>query len=257
MKKLHTISFCVIIAITTFTSCKKTKIPVISTKTAVEITNYSAISGGIINDDKIGIVLEKGICWSTKPNPTINDARSIEQSGGLEFTSSLMKLNPQTTYFYRAYATNEAGTGYGEEYSIKTGSIIEFTLNSVTFQVYPIDNAKAIEWGAMNNGTLANSDNSGQQNTQLIIASSSNSAAKICKDLNYMDKADWFMPARSELNKIFEIKTQFSAGNLENNYWSSTELNPNQAYSQDFISGEITASTKSAKINLRCIRKKD
>lgn len=257
MKNINTLSIYFIILIALFTSCKKVKIPVISTKVAIEITNYSAISGGIIDDEKIGVVIEKGICWSTKSNPTINDSRSIETSGGLDFASSLTKLNPQTTYYYRAYATNEAGTGYGEEYSLKTGSIIEFTFNSEVFQVYPVDNSKSIEWGPLNNETLAIHDNSGQQNTQLITASSANSAAKICKDLKYMDKSDWFLPARSELNKLFEIKSQFPVGNFEDFYWSSTELNLNQAYSQNFISGEITANMKNEKINIRCLRKKN
>lgn len=257
MKKLRFLSFTLTILILTITSCKKVKIPEISTKTATEVTNYSALSGGIITDNKVGVIIEKGVCWSKKSNPTINDSRSVEQGGNLDFSTNLTKLEPLTTYYYRAYATNEAGTGYGEEFTIKTSAILEFTFNSVVYQIYPVDNLILTDWGAFNIETGAISDFSGLQNTDLITSASTNSAAKICKELTYMSKTDWHLPARSELNKIFEMKSQFANGNLGSNYWSSTELNANQAFSQSFVSGEISASSKSEKHNIRCIRKKN
>ncbi|MBR7167459.1 MAG: hypothetical protein IKD33_01460, partial [Bacteroidales bacterium] len=36
------------------------------------------------------------------------------------FTSALSGLTDSTTYYFRAYATNEKGTGYGQEYSFRT-----------------------------------------------------------------------------------------------------------------------------------------
>ena len=55
------------------------------------------------------------------PNPTV-EASSItdEGTGTGVFESVLSELKASTTYYYRAYATNEAGTAYGEEKTFTT-----------------------------------------------------------------------------------------------------------------------------------------
>ena len=65
-------------------------------------------------------VTERGVCWSTESAPEITHNRIVEGAGVGEFTSSLSDLEPQTTYYVRAYATNEAGTSYGEELNFTT-----------------------------------------------------------------------------------------------------------------------------------------
>jgi uncharacterized protein (TIGR02145 family) len=66
-------------------------------------------------------ITERGVVWSTSTNPRI--ALSTKTSNGTgtgSFTSSLTNLTPKTTYYVRAYATNSAGTGYGNEISFTT-----------------------------------------------------------------------------------------------------------------------------------------
>lgn len=256
MKNLIPIS-AFIFLILFISACQKTKIPVLTTKTATEVTNYSAFSGGIIEDDKIGTITEKGVCWSTHNNPSINDSYAISTSAGLSFETILTSLSPNTTYYYRAFATNDAGTGYGNVLSIKTGQIIEFSYYGKTIQVYPVDNSKSISWGFHGVVLGANDDVSGMTNTNNIISNAGASAAKVCADVSYMQKTDWYLPARGELNKIFEIKNQFSTNNISDFYWSSTELNDTSAFSQNFNSGEISARIKTAKMSIRCIRQKN
>jgi hypothetical protein len=107
-------------------SCNKDKeeinldAPKITTKSVHTITPTSAIGGGSVVSEGTSEVTIKGVCWSTSPNPTINDSKTNHGSGKADFDSQIPSLQPSTTYFVRAYATNEHGTGYGEEISFKT-----------------------------------------------------------------------------------------------------------------------------------------
>lgn len=78
----------------------------------------------------------KGICWSTEPNPDINDINDFKttiNAGGLGvFSSNISGLISGTKYYVRAYATNEQGTGYGNEVSFTTLSAPTVTTNAVT-----------------------------------------------------------------------------------------------------------------------------
>ena len=63
---------------------------------------------------------ERGICWSTSQNPTVADAHTYDGMGTGAFTSNITGLEPNTTYYVRAYATNSEGTAYGEELTFTT-----------------------------------------------------------------------------------------------------------------------------------------
>ena len=90
-------------------------IPELLTNEITSITSSSSKSGGMIVEDQGLSVLNKGVCWSKNPNPTISDNKTNDGSGSSAFTSSLTDLDPNTTYYVRAYATNINGTGYGNE----------------------------------------------------------------------------------------------------------------------------------------------
>jgi len=95
-------------------------IPTISTLSASSIIVTSAISGGNISSDGGASVTTRGVCWSTKQNPTVADSKTADGSGSGEFTSTLTGLTENTTYYLRSYATNSAGIAYGNEVTFKT-----------------------------------------------------------------------------------------------------------------------------------------
>ena len=84
------------------------------------ITSNSAICGGHVTADNGSAVTTKGVCWSTNQNPTIDDNKTTDGSGVGSFTSNLSNLEPNTTYYVRAFAINAAGTSYGEQKSFTT-----------------------------------------------------------------------------------------------------------------------------------------
>src|SRR5690554_1507849 len=87
-------------------------IPELTTSSATNITHEMANSGGNITKDGGAAVTARGVCWSTKQSPTINDNKTIDGKGKGEFSSSLNSLASETKYYVRAYATNSVGTAY-------------------------------------------------------------------------------------------------------------------------------------------------
>ena len=85
-----------------------------------DIATVSATCGGNVTDDGGFVITSCGICWSTSQNPTISDNHTTNSTGIGIFTNSITGLNPYTTYYVRAYATNSKGTNYGEQKSFKT-----------------------------------------------------------------------------------------------------------------------------------------
>ena len=96
----------------------------IATKTIENITINSAMSGGIVNDDGDGTITSKGICWSTSQNPTIDDSFIEDNTNNYNYNSEITGLQENTTYYVRAYATNENGITYGNEETFTTLSTI-------------------------------------------------------------------------------------------------------------------------------------
>ena len=92
-------------------------IPGVKTSPLTNITKTSASSGGNVIYDGGTDVTNRGVCWSTSPNPTIADFFTTDGSGTGIFSSSLTDLSSNTKYYTRAYATNRIGTAYGDQVS--------------------------------------------------------------------------------------------------------------------------------------------
>lgn len=97
------------------------KLPLLTTALSVtNINSNSAMSGGIITDDKGATVTARGVCWSTGINPTTKDSLTKDGSGIGTYYSNLKNLHPNTSYYVRAYATNSVGTAYGSALNFTT-----------------------------------------------------------------------------------------------------------------------------------------
>ena len=95
-------------------------LPSITTSNVIFITTSSAISGGNITSDGGVTINKQGVCWSTSSNPTISNSTTSDGKSTEVFTSSIIGLTSNTTYYLRAYATNIAGTAYGDDVSFIT-----------------------------------------------------------------------------------------------------------------------------------------
>lgn len=102
----------------------------IATANATNILHYSATSGGTVTSDNGSPVTSRGICWNTMPMPTTSNSTYSEAGAFGAFTANLTGLTPATTYYLRAFAINEAGTAYGNEYSFTTPALTTPTITT-------------------------------------------------------------------------------------------------------------------------------
>lgn len=120
-------------------------LPTVTTSAVSNVASTTATTGGNVTDDEGGAtVTARGVCWSTSQNPTISDSHTADGSGPGSFTSNITGLNALTTYYVRAYATNDAGTTYGSQVSfttteatpmVTTNAVSDITLDNTTINV--------------------------------------------------------------------------------------------------------------------------
>ena len=97
-------------------------LPTLRTDSVISIAATTATCGGEVLADGGFAVTARGVCWSTAQQPTISNSHTTDNIGLGPFASSLTGLEPATTYYVRAYATNPAGTAYGEQRTFTTQS---------------------------------------------------------------------------------------------------------------------------------------
>lgn len=90
--------------------------PTVVTSPSVTVGSITASVSGSISSDGGSPISAIGFCYSTSPNPDLLTGQ-VETISFIQFNFSalLAPLNPGTTYYVRAYATNASGTGYGNE----------------------------------------------------------------------------------------------------------------------------------------------
>ena len=119
-KKTQAIIFTLVIIMLLSGSCMKKEVPVLETWDVLLVTITSAVSGGTVIDEGSSAVISQGVCWSTEPGPTIQDFKTSESTGQVQFSSTLKGLTGNTKYYVRAYAVNDIGIGYGNEVTFTT-----------------------------------------------------------------------------------------------------------------------------------------
>ena len=118
-------------------------IPTVLTDSVININDNSATCGGNVISDNGMPVTARGICWDTDTDPTIADSHTSDSEGTGKFVSYLTGLTKNTTYYVRAYATNETGTAYGNEVHFTTPDLWlcgdPVAINHIAGSVAPVD----------------------------------------------------------------------------------------------------------------------
>jgi hypothetical protein len=121
------------------------------------------------------------------------------------------------------------------------------------------DQSRLTSWW---NGTFvttgATSTTDGAANTTKIIqvqGNSANYAAKLCRDYNGGGYKDWFLPAKDQLNVLYQQKN-LVGGFVDEIYWSSTEISYGEAWVQYFLDGQqwVDNTSDGATVGTRAIR---
>ena len=200
--------------------------PSLTTTAASSTTISSFTTGGTISNDGGNLVTYRGVCWSTNANPTINDNRILSGTGTGTFTITLSNLNLATTYYVRSFATNSAGTAYGNERAITTSALAVGTtyqggkiayifqsgdLGYVAGEIHGfiiMEHKMGMTSVFGSDGTYYSDGGTtmafgyGMQNTRSLAGKSWNNFAKYIYNVSFHGYSDWYVPSYYEWNKI-------------------------------------------------------
>jgi hypothetical protein len=251
----------------------------------IGITSNSATFGGAVSIVNGNQIMERGIVYSTSPNPTLGSNKIIIGNGigtydtisGLSYQYAHL-LDPNTTYYVRAYAVTENNiSAYGNEVSFTTlsvgqagpgGGIVFFNKGNTTggwqyIETATSDQSTGLSWGCV--GTSISGTQltvgSGETNTSLIVSGCNDAsfAAKLCNDLVLGGQSDWFLPALDELYLVYKNLHQNGQGNFNGSwgYWSSSDFSTDMAYYINFTNGNyngLSGGDKNISYYVRAVR---
>ncbi|MDR1882363.1 MAG: hypothetical protein LBR26_06220 [Prevotella sp.] len=89
----------------------------VETTTITDVSYTSAIVSGEIVQ---GSASQRGICWGTSANPTVNGSKVEAGSGKGMFSATITGLSEGETYYFRAYGISGSDVAYGETKQCRT-----------------------------------------------------------------------------------------------------------------------------------------
>ena len=137
------------------------------------------------------------------------------------------------------------------------------------YMTTPVDAGGTKMWSDVSITTNVTDTANGSVNTATLAGLGSGYvAAYYCKNLSYGGYADWFLPAKDELNSVLLLQSNCKSknglcndtGNVitgfsANGYWSSTEASTTLSFIQYFSDGYQGGYNKQTIRNVRCVRK--
>lgn len=247
-------------------SLSNSKLPSVITTPPTTVLSTRSIAGGNVTKQGKSKVLSRGVVWHTDSIPSLknNIGFTVDGIDTGKFTSDIKWLQPNSTYRYRAYATNSYGTSYGEELTLTTsdslqigdkhqGGVIVYikkkgdqgydssTLHGIV--IAEIDTV-GFSWGCGKYvGASANGIGQGAINTKMIVDSCTpvKYAAHFCYNLVHNGYDDWYLPSSREVDLFYYPMASRGLFKIKGNgnYWTSNEFGGGHAYSVPNHGGQV------------------
>jgi hypothetical protein len=116
-------------------SAYNANVQVISNPIIAGITSTLAICNYTVLSNTYSVIVNRGVCWDTISNPTINGSHTSEAGGTGSFSSNLTGLLSNKVYYVRAYIINSNSTYYGNQTTFTTLSTVATLTTSDTSNV--------------------------------------------------------------------------------------------------------------------------
>ncbi|MES2617869.1 MAG: hypothetical protein V4613_08320 [Bacteroidota bacterium] len=236
--------------------------PKLTTAAATQVTSNTAIVKAALSTPSSNIV-EWGICYDTKPNPTVSDLKFACTAGNaftLHLSGDSAYLKSGTVYYARAYAITENNIhAYGNEINFKTltvgqtgtagGRVIfdkGFYSNGWRY-IESDTNMIPDHWGCWNTlvGKTSDSLGAGKGNTDSILTVCPYANAALgCSNFVSGSKSDWFLPSKEEAMAYINWGV-YSPGNI---LWTSSEISSTQVWVYDISTGKLIPYNKSSSV---------
>lgn len=187
-----------------------TDFPIVETKVIRADSKTQIFCEGIVVDEGEAPVTARGICWGTS-TPSIKNKKVEcgEGKGAFSGSVSVTNVHKENLYF-RAYATNEYGTTYGETIMLDHRNPYNLPVveeGKVKWIVLPYD--------------LPNGNMGGSSYSYETPSYEYNTAYTSCANLEAYDYDDWELPTLSVLELIYKHKNEIG-GFTDKSYWSSS-----------------------------------
>ena len=116
--------------------------PTVTTTIVTNPTQTTATSGGNVTSNGGANVTARGVCWGTALNPVVGATNTTtDGTGDGAFVSNISGLTSGTLYHVRAYATNSAGTSYGEDLTFNTAQVLMGTVTTTAITTFTNNSA--------------------------------------------------------------------------------------------------------------------
>ena len=178
-----------------------------------------------IDDTGLGTVSARGVAWGTSPNPTIEGTYTSFDSPAIGFGVRIDGWTAGTTYYLRAYATNEAGTAYSDEVAFTRPALAvgDPYLGGIVGGFDPDSDYQS--------GFIITDRNQGNVTWA--------NAGPLASNLEFNGYTDWYLPSIDQLRAVGRNKEAVDAGAVSTGgapltqyvYWSSS---PNQGVGFDW-----------------------
>ncbi|MBR2050898.1 MAG: hypothetical protein IJ961_00295 [Bacteroidales bacterium] len=210
----------------------ETKVP-FTTISAEYFTDISVILKIYASSPGVDVI-ERGFYWGTNPELGATDNNVVLDKTTGYITKALVDLEPNTTYYLKAYATNSVGTSYSEVVSFTTLAESEYNdyvdlglPSGLKWAAYNIGATTATEYGdyyawgevlTKETYTTANSETYGESMSD--IAGTEYDVATV----NW--GGDWRMPSNAEIQEL-----------IDNCNWEWTTQGGKQGYKVTGLNG--------------------
>jgi hypothetical protein len=237
-------------------TCQDT-LATVTTLAPTLIKTTTATIAGTVSDDGGVPVTSRGMCWSKNQQPTIANDKTTNGKDTGSFQANLTALQPNTTYYARAYATNSVGTAYGNQVIFTTAKKLAIGDNHAGGIIYYLDNTgehgrvcatedqhAGIQWY---NGVFLEIGFGTTDMTTRIIEKQGpgNYAATACRNYRGGGYTDWSLPYLGDYRMMYDSLYKNGIGNFTAAwYWTCEEYSINNhfyyAKAFNFVNGQYT-----------------